>query len=323
MNPLSAIYGALVGTRNRLYDRGFLEARTLSRPVVSVGSISAGGAGKTPFVVLLGELLKQRGIAFDVLSRGYGRKSRGVLVVDPDGPVAEFGDEPLLIARQLGCPVVIGESRYEAGVLADEKFGSQLHILDDGFQHRSLARDFDIALLTASDVRDRLLPAGRLREPLSSLRRADVVAVFGPDGLNELRDIAKSTWLIRRSISLNDAPSKPVVFCGIARPQAFLEQLKAAGIVPSASKTYRDHHPYSAADVQELLALGDRHKADGFVTTEKDVINLGGGVAQLGRLAVAQVVLDLVEPADALDTMLRGIAERRPSSMRESLTGKT
>jgi tetraacyldisaccharide 4'-kinase len=319
VNPLSAIYGAVVGTRNRLYDRGFLKARKLSRPVVSVGSISAGGAGKTPFVILLGELLKQRGIAFDVLSRGYRRKSRGVLVVDPDGPAAEFGDEPLLIARRLGCPVVVGESRHEAGVFAEEKFRSQLHILDDGFQHRSLERDFDIALLTPQDCDDHLLPGGRLREPLASLQRADTVVWSGSD---KAPVSGKSTWRIRRSNSLNDAPSNPVVFCGIARPQAFLDQLKTAGIVLSAFKAFRDHHSYSATDVKELLTLHDRHKADGFVTTEKDAINLGGGLAQLGRVAVAKVVMELVEPADALDTMLRVIAERKPSSMRESLTGK-
>ena len=319
MNPLSAIYGAVVGTRNLAYDRGFLKALRLSRPVVSVGSVSAGGTGKTPFVILLGEALKQRGVAFDVLSRGYGRKSRGVLVVDPDGPAAEFGDEPLLIARRLGCPVVVGESKHEAGVFAEKKFGSQLHILDDGFQHRSLARDFDIALLTPQDCDDQLIPGGRLREPLASLQRADVVVWSGSD---KAPVSGTRLWRIRRSISLNDAPSNPVVFCGIARPQAFLDQLKTAGVVASAFKTYRDHHSYSAIDVRDLLALRDRHQADGFVTTEKDVINLGEGVAQLGRMAVAQVVLELVEPADALDTMLRVIAERKPSSMRESLTGK-
>jgi tetraacyldisaccharide 4'-kinase len=138
-----------------------------------------------------------------------------------------------------------------------------------------------------------------------------------------LRDIAKSAWHIQRSICLRDAPSNPVVFCGIARPQKFLEQLKAAGITPAVFKSYRDHHAYSAADVQELLALRDRYKAQGFVTTGKDAINLGGGMAQLGRVAVAQLILELMEPADALDTMLRVIAERRPLSMRESLTGKS
>ncbi len=158
MNPLSAIYGASVWVRNRLYDRGILQSRRLSRPVISVGNISVGGSGKTPFVILLGELLKKRGITFDVLSRGYGRKSRGVFVVDPNGSSQEFGDEPILIAKRLGCSVVVGESRYQAGLLAEAKFKSQLHILDDGFQHRSLARDFDIVLVTSEDLQDRLLP---------------------------------------------------------------------------------------------------------------------------------------------------------------------
>ncbi|HEX3118308.1 MAG TPA: tetraacyldisaccharide 4'-kinase [Candidatus Acidoferrum sp.] len=320
MNPLSAVYGALVGTRNHLYDRGLLRVRRLSRPVVSVGSISAGGAGKTPFVIFLGELLKQRGIVFDVLSRGYGRKSRGVLVVDSDGPASQFGDEPLLIARRLGCPVIVGESRYEAGILAEQKFQTQIHILDDGFQHRSLARDFDIALLTPQDCDDQLLPGGRLREPLGSLQRADTVVWSGSE---EPPVSVKRLWRIRRSVSFSGAPSNPVVFCGIARPQTFLNQLKMAGMAPAAFKSYRDHHSYSVSDVQELLALSDRHQANGFVTTEKDAINLGGRMTQLGTVTIAKVVVDLINPADALDTMLGVIAERGSSSMRESLTGKT
>jgi len=102
---LGGIYGAVIGARNRLYDRGFLRARRLAGPVVSVGNISAGGAGKTPFVIVLGELLKQRGVGFDVLSRGYGRSTRGVRLVDPNGSAEECGDEPLMIARRLKCPV--------------------------------------------------------------------------------------------------------------------------------------------------------------------------------------------------------------------------
>jgi tetraacyldisaccharide 4'-kinase len=310
----------VVGARNGLYDGRLLKARKLSRPVVSVGSISAGGAGKTPFVILLGELLKQRGISFDVLSRGYGRKSRGVLVVDGNGRPSEFGDEPLLISRRLGCPVIVGESRYEAGILAEEKFQSQIHILDDGFQHRSLARDFDIALLTPQDCHDQLFPGGRLREPLASLNRADAVVW---SGTGEPPVSGKRVWRIRRSLSLSGQPSHPVVFCGIARPQTFLDQLKIAGVVPAAFKAYRDHHAYSISDVQELLKLRDRHKAGGFVITEKDAINLGGRLAQLGDVAVAKVVMEIIDPADALDIMLRVIAERKPSSMRESLTGKS
>src|ERR1035441_9888570 len=191
MNPLTGLYGAATALRNTLFDRGVLSSRRLERPVVSVGNLSLGGAGKTPFVIALGELLKARGIRFDVLTRGYGRKTRGVLIVETDGNAADFGDEPLLIARRLGVPVIVGESRYEAGRVAERKFQPQLHILDDGFQHRSLARDFDIVLTTESDFDDRLLPSGRLREPLSSLQRADAIVL--PRDLSAQEMVIKSS----------------------------------------------------------------------------------------------------------------------------------
>lgn len=311
VNPLSAIYGAATATRNYLCDRGILRQRRLSAPVVSVGSISAGGAGKTPFVILLGELFKQRGISFDVLSRGYGRKSRGTLVVDPNGSSQEFGDEPLLIARRLGCPVIVGKSRHEAGLLAERKFNVQVHILDDGFQHRSLTRDFDIALVTVRDLDDSLLPVGRLREPLSSLLRADAIVPSGEVERNALPGGIKRVWRVRRGLALPEVPSNPVVLCGIARPQDFLEQLKAKGVVPVAFKTFRDHHSYSADDVRLLLALRDGKSSGGFLTTEKDAVNLGPALCQLGTVAIAKVVMELVEPADALDTMLSVVAERK------------
>src|ERR1700722_10754903 len=137
MTPLATIYGAGVSLRNTLYNRGTLKQKKLSGPVVSVGNLSVGGAGKTPFVVLLGEILQARGVKFDVLSRGYGRQSRGVAVVDPSGSSRDFGDEPLLIARRLEVPVIVGEERYQAGIVAESKFGPQFHLLDDGFQHRA------------------------------------------------------------------------------------------------------------------------------------------------------------------------------------------
>ena len=163
MNVLASLYGAGVRARNHLYDRGTLPARRLAGPVISIGNLTVGGAGKTPFVIMLGEMLKTRGIAFDVLSRGYGRRTRGVAMVDPEGSAADFGDEPLLIAMRLGAPVVVGEDRYGAGQAAEKKLGARLHLLDDGFQHRALARDLDIVLVSHSDVHDQLLPAGRLR----------------------------------------------------------------------------------------------------------------------------------------------------------------
>ena len=123
MNPLSSIYGAVVSTRNALYDRGLIRQRRLQGPVVSVGNLSAGGSGKTPFVMLLGTLLQQRGVKFDVLSRGYGRQSRGVLLVDPAGLPQQFGDEPLLISRKLQVPLIVGEDRFAAGQFAESRSG--------------------------------------------------------------------------------------------------------------------------------------------------------------------------------------------------------
>lgn len=311
MNPLSALYGVAVAAKNALYGRGILNAYALSAPVISVGSISAGGAGKTPFVILLGELLKARDISFDVLSRGYGRKSRGALIVNPNGSPREFGDEPLLIARRLGCPVVVGESRYQAGRLAERNFNSQLHILDDGFQHRSLARDFDIVLLTARELSEQLLPAGRMREPLNSLERADAVVLCGEIDRTGLPACAKNVWQVRRSMLLRDAPSRPIAFCGIARPDDFLAQLKGMGVVPAAFKSFRDHHSYSADDIRELLALRDQHAAGGFITTEKDAVNLGPAMTKFEKVSIATVFMELASPADALDTMLSVIHERK------------
>lgn len=310
MNPLAAIFGATVAARNFLYDRGQLPIRRLAGPVISIGNLSVGGSGKTPFLVLLGEHLKKRGIAFDVLSRGYGRKSRGVLEVDAGGSVARFGDEPLLIARKLQAPVVLGEERYDAGIYAERKFGPRLHLLDDGFQHRGLHRDFDIVLVTADDTRDRLLPAGRLREPLASLRRADAIVLSGE--VTATSPVAgKLVWRIHRGIRPAHVSSRPVAFCGIARPQNFLTQLRTAGIQPAAEAIFRDHYQYTEKDIRQLLELQARSEGDGFVTTEKDAINLGEHLYRLDSLSVVPVYMELLDANNALDTMLRMVEERR------------
>ena len=311
MNPLSAIYGGVVGARNALYDRGFLRAHTLQGAVISIGNLSAGGSGKTPFVLLLGDLLKTRGVKFDVLSRGYGRKSQGVLLVDPSGLPAEFGDEPLLIARKLQTPVVVGEDRYAAGCFAESRFGSQLHLLDDGFQHRALARDFDIVLVTPQDANDCLLPAGRLREPLTSLRRADAVVLVSGASAESFPIEGKLTWRVRRGIAPHNVPPRPMVFCGIARPQQFALQLRAANIEPVAEAFYRDHHAYREQDIRELLALKQKSEAGGFVTTEKDAVNLGPYLSALEPLCVVPVRMEFAGAANPVDTILRVIEERK------------
>src|ERR1700678_1151413 len=318
MNPLSAMYGATVGARNTLYERRWLRSHSLLGPVISVGNLSTGGSGKAPFVILLGELLKARGIRFDVLSRGYGRKSHGVLHVDPAGLPRDFGDEPVLMARRLQVPVIVGEDRYEAGRFAESRFGAQIHLLDDGFQHRGLRRDFDIVMVTPEDARDRLLPRGRLREPLQSLARADAVVLTSGAAAESFPLAGKMIWRVRRGIVTEklaqNIPLRPVVFCGIARPQNFLLQLRAAGIDPVAEAFFRDHHSYTEKDARDLLQLKQRSEAGGFVTTEKDAVNLGVYLAALGPLAVVPVRMELADAANVVDTMLRMIEERRSRS---------
>jgi len=306
MNPLSAVYGAASALRNSLFDRGMLKARRLDRPVVSIGNLSVGGAGKTPFVIALGELLKTRSVRFDVLSRGYGRKTRGVRVVEPYGSAADFGDEPLLLVRRLDVPVIIGESRYEAGQLAEKKFVTQVHILDDGFQHRSLARNFDIVLLSECDFGDSLLPSGRLREPLGSLARADAIVL--PEEATDhavLRE--KIVWRMNREIAVVDSPEAPVVFCGIARPEQFFAQVRATGILPSAEVTFPDHHSYTLRDIDGLLAARAKFAVRGFLTTEKDAVNLGPLQAALAPLTIAVLKVTLDNPAYIVDTILARI----------------
>lgn len=311
MSLLSAIYGSAVRARNQLYDGGIFRARRLQGSVISIGNLSVGGSGKTPFVILLGELLKSRGVEFDVLSRGYGRQTRGVLLVDPGGASREFGDEPLLIARRLEVPVIVGEDRYRAGAFAEAKFGPRLHLLDDGFQHRGLARDFDVVMVSADDSRDELLPAGRLRESRHALRRADAVVLTSGASPEGFPLDGKLVWRVRRAIKPVETPARPVAFCGIARPQNFMLQLRKAGIEPAAEAIYRDHHAYTEKDIRELKALKDRSEAGGFVTTEKDAINLGGFFSALQPIAVIPVAMDLADAANAVDTMLRIVRERK------------
>jgi len=308
---LSGLFAAGVTFRNALYDRGTLPARRLRTPVISVGNVSVGGAGKTPFVILLGELLARRGVRCAVLSRGYGRASRGVHIVEPEGSARDFGDEPLLIARKLGVPVVVGEDRYVAGLLTEKQFAPQMLLLDDGFQHRALARDFDIVLVTPADAADRLLPTGRLREPLAALRRADAVVLSSGAAEADFPVAGKTVWRALRGIVPPPLPSRPLVFCGVARPELFYSQLRKAGVEPAAEAAFRDHQAYDEGHVRDLLALAARSEANGFVTTEKDAINLGALAARLAPLVAVPVRMKLENADAALDAILAAIAERR------------
>jgi tetraacyldisaccharide 4'-kinase len=275
-DPLTWLFAQLVKARNARYDSGRAPVQRLRLPVISVGNLSVGGSGKTPFVQTLGRWLRAQGIGYDVLSRGYGRSSRGVLRVDPAGPASLYGDEPLLLARTLEAPVFVGEVRYLAGLEAEALSGNrtQVHILDDGFQHRRLHRDFDIVLLGHGDLRASLLPFGRLREPLSSLGRAS--AVVAPEDLVALL-AEPNVWHIRRRLVLHEpVATRPLAFCGLARPRQFWQSLNDIGIYPVGTYAFGDHHRYNGKDIALLKRLASQHDANGFVTTEKDRVKLDG-----------------------------------------------
>jgi tetraacyldisaccharide 4'-kinase len=312
MNMLSAIYGAAVKARNGRFEDGKRVPKQLTAPVVSIGNISVGGSGKTPFTILMGSLLNQRSIPFDILSRGYRRESTGIKVVDPNGKVSDYGDEPLLIAKRLAVPVIVGSDRYQAGLRAERRFTSELHLLDDGFQHRQLARQFDIVLVSEEDLTDKLLPVGRLREPVSALSRADALVIASTQPGEPFLEFGKPIWRVIRTLRIPPRPPKrPVAFCGLARPERFFKDLNSKGIEPCALVAFRDHHRYTRREIDKLRKIADRNKADGYVTTQKDLMNLGDLVSRLDPIIVPILEVELLNAGACLDHMLATIEARR------------
>jgi tetraacyldisaccharide 4'-kinase len=278
--PLVPAYRLALALRELRLRCGLEAVRRLGKPVVSIGSLSAGGAGKTPLTIALTHALTRRGIQVDVLSRGYGRLSQAVARVSPQGAAVDFGDEPLLIARQTGVPVYVARQRYQAGLLAESDAAPALHLLDDGFQHRQLRRDANILLLDRNDMRDHLLPAGNLREPLSAMRRATIVAIPS-EGAPELESVLRArgwsgpVWRLRRRMETPQIPGSVVAFCGIARPQQFFSGLENCGLHLTARIAFPDHHPYTARDLKRVQSAARSTGAAAAITTEKDSVRLG------------------------------------------------
>lgn len=315
---LVPLYAAAAGAKNAAYDRGWLTPQRLQWPVVSVGNLSVGGSGKTPLVIRLAQLLKAENIPVDVLSRGYGRTGSVTERVDPNGDASRYGDEPLLIARAAGVPVYVGASRYEAGLLAERGTPHPgIHLLDDGFQHRRLARALDIVVLHADDFGDVLLPAGRLREPMPSLRRASMVVLRAEDRdfESELRagGITAPIWTQHRKLAV-EAAGPAVAFCGLARSDEFFSGLRSQGIELADTVAFRDHQHYSASEINRLIVILRRHNARCWITTEKDAARLAPDEhAQLERVAPLRVACLAVwlENEAALVTRIRNLLVRK------------
>jgi tetraacyldisaccharide 4'-kinase len=294
LRPFTVPYGIAARFKNYAYDRRWLPPQKLSWPVVSIGNLSVGGSGKTPVVLLLADLLSRRGWNVDVLSRGYGRSSKNVARVDPAGKLEDFGDEPLLLARH-GLSVYVGANRYDAGQLAEKEAGGNtfnsrgLHILDDGFQHRKLTRVLDIVLVQRADLEEQLLPAGRLREPVSGLRRADICVLRAEDadlservlylmGRHGQTSDPSRIWIVERQTTLptDTAIDNAIAFCAVGDARGFFEGVRHAGLTLQHMIAFRDHHVYHHNDISRLKAAASRSGANCFVTTEKDSVRLAG-----------------------------------------------
>lgn len=284
-------------------SEGRKPVRHLKWPVVSIGNLSTGGSGKTPLVIALAQSLKARGFWVDVLSRGYGRNTRGAMWVRPEGTAEDYGDEPLEIARAAQVAVIVAGERYEAGqrtesavdseteLQIDEVCEHKVHLLDDGFQHRQLYRDVDILLVNPRDWTDWLLPAGNLREGLHAAARADVVAIPANEPEFEAalkaflakRNWQGQIWRLRRRMIVPPVNGPAVAFCGIARPEQFFAGLEAAGVKLIRKIAFGDHHRYSAADLERVRNAA---ASATLLTTEKDIARLGPLAAGLPLIAV-------------------------------------
>jgi len=345
--PLAGLYCAGTRLRQQAFHRGWLKSRRLSRSVISVGNLTVGGSGKTPLVAEIARILLRHGYKPAILTRGYGRERGPDLIAlepqperSPDSRIT--GDEPALLARALPqVPIVICANRYRAGQLAEERFGVDVHILDDGFQHFAIERDVDlVAIDVTQDLsRGALLPAGRLREPVSALARANIVVltrveIQGPGSLeqqvrriNPNAPIFRCTTRLRSLVELgsqritepgNYRGKHVFAFCAIGNPPAFFSYLRRWEFNPISEIAFRDHHVYSAEDIERLNKLASEEEAVAFLTTEKDLMNLPPQLAfDLPVLACA-IQTEISEAERFEQVLLAGLARKQLRSRVEA-----
>ncbi|MFD0667526.1 tetraacyldisaccharide 4'-kinase [Ramlibacter sp. MAHUQ-53] len=273
LRPLAWLYGGLAGVHRGLYALGLRRAERLPVPVIVVGNVVAGGAGKTPVVAAIVEHLKARGLQPGIISRGYGRRGHDCREVTSATEPADAGDEPLLLARRCRVPVFVAPRRADAGrALLAAHPRVQVLVSDDGLQHHALARDLGVCVFDDRGTGNGwLLPAGPLREPWP--RRVDLVlrppGTAGIEGYGVERRL--DTQALRADGTrrpLAELAREPVLaLAGIARPEAFFSMLRAAGVSPAATLSLPDHHDFDAAPpaVPPGMAV---------VCTEKDAVKL-------------------------------------------------
>jgi tetraacyldisaccharide 4'-kinase len=306
--PLSVVYGAVVRLRAWLYAEGWLKQKRLKGTVISVGNLTVGGTGKTPMVMWLAKKFLAEGRRVAILSRGY-RGANGT------------SDEIELMKFRLQGRVFfgVGKNRFAEGHRLESQEPIDVFILDDGFQHLSLARDLDILLMDVSLplARESLLPAGRLREPLAAMSRANLIVFTRAESasgtleaigkLNQYPVFAASTRLLGfrcfgqeiTFLSAKEIGSGPFfAFCGLGNPDAFFRDLGNWGVAICGQATFSDHHRYTQRDISAIKRAGKHAGAVAFVTTEKDAQNLGNATFEEAPLYFAVIDLAVAPEVD-------------------------
>ncbi len=333
---LSYLYGFVVRVRTKIYGKKW--KKELRGFVVSIGNLTVGGTGKTPAAAMIAEWALKEGYRPAILSRGYGGKHKGKTFEVSDGQhlfctPAEAGDEPYLLAKKIeGVPVILSKARYEAGLLAFERHGSNFFILDDGFQHIRLKRDLDIVLLDASSPfgNMHLLPRGPLREPVDHLQRADVFILtrtghgtslimmnylkkkFGGKPVFQSEHVPES--LVLPNLGNTHAPDfirgkRVVAFAGIAKPEVFRDTLIKLGAKITLFRSFRDHHVFIRSELQEMIAERQRLRADLLITTEKDYVRLGQLAPTENHLGYLTVRFQIISGGDAFIGIVKSRAD--------------
>jgi len=335
---LSFFYGLAIQLRLFSYKMGFLSTKRLPAHVVSIGNITTGGTGKTPFVIMLAKWAERNGLRVAILSRGYkGKRSNDSLVVS-DGKnvlasVEDAGDEPTLLAKKLlTVPTLISKKRYKIGSLALKLFNSELLLLDDGYQHLSLHRDVNILLVDAKRQfgNRSLLPLGPLREPIEQIKRADIIIITRCTDErpgNDLVDYFKKNFPVRSILRARYFPDQVifplvgkthppdilagknvVAFAGIANPDDFLEMVENLGAYVIHFETFSDHHFFSENEIEELVSWKKRPNVDFLLTTEKDWMRIDGKIDPNLDIALLTIKIDFLSGANTFfESIKRGI----------------
>jgi tetraacyldisaccharide 4'-kinase len=278
MSAPSLVYKLILTWRHALYDRGWIKVSDLPVPVISVGNIACGGMGKTPVVAKLAQMWQEKGYKVGILSRGYKGRYTHPQVVDIHKITAcECGDEPWMLARQFPqAVVVVGKNRYQAGLLAIEQ-GAQVIVLDDGLQHRKLARDVEIVVVDGMHPTGygQFLPKGPLRDLPERLDRADIIVTVGAP-LQEAWPVKRAHMTLNVQGLFDDkglvqlSPKKVGIFCAIGRPYRFVQSVKNQNMQVVAQTFLGDHENIKESQLKAFSKKCQQAGATAIICTEKD-----------------------------------------------------